>query len=199
MIQSDGDTAAAKQALRRQLLAARRQRPLAELIESAAATARHLLAQTEVAHAETIAVYVSVGGEPGTGPLLEALNDRGVRVLLPVVRPDLDLDWAPYLGAQLLAPARLGLLQPTTTPLGREAITTADVVLCPGLAVDRGGNRLGRGGGCYDRSLRRLPDGTPRWVLLHDEERLAWVPVDEDDTPVDGVATPQGVLRLPAR
>jgi len=190
-----GDAAARKHALRRQLLATRRRRSLAELIQSAAAITRHLLDQPEVAGATTVAAYASVGAEPGTGPLLEALGERGVRVLLPVVQPDHDLDWAPYAGAELLAPAGLGLLQPMTATLGHDAIRAADVVLCPGLAADGHGNRLGRGGGSYDRALRRVRIGAPRWVLLYDEERLASVPVDEHDVPVSGTITPSGLIR----
>ena len=197
MSSSAADAGARKQAVRRRLLAARRQRPLAELISSAAALAQHLLAQPEVRGAGTVAAYVSVGREPGTGPLLDALTERGVRVLLPVLRPDLDLDWAPYAGADLLVPARLGLLQPTTAPLGTDAVAAADAVICPGLAVDGRGNRLGRGGGSYDRALRRVPYGTLTCVLLYDDERLACVPTDGHDVPVRAVATPSGVRRFP--
>ena len=196
MSHSDPDDAAAQKAtLRRRLLAARRRRPPAELIESARAIAGHLLDQPEVAGSGIVAAYVSVGAEPGTGPLLDALSERGVRVLLPVVQPDQDLDWAPYAGAELLARARLGLLEPTTAVVGAAALASADLVICPGLAADEHGNRLGRGGGSYDRALRRLPTGVPTWVLLYDDERLACVPVDEHDVPVDGSVTPTGLLR----
>jgi 5-formyltetrahydrofolate cyclo-ligase len=170
---------------------------LAELIESAEAVAAHVLRQPEIAGAGIVAAYVSVGTEPGTGPLLEALRERGVRVLLPVVQPELDLDWAPYAGAELLVSARLGMLAPTTAPLGPDAVASADVVLCPGLAVDGRGNRLGRGGGSYDRALRRLRFDSPRWVLVYDDERLARVPVDAHDVQVSGVVTPTGVHHLP--
>lgn len=89
-----------------------------------------------------MAAYVSVGAEPGTRPLLDALRARGVRVLLPVLLPDNDLDWAAYEGPQALAPAGRGLLEPVGPRLGPEAVTQASVVLLPGLAVDRQGLRL---------------------------------------------------------
>ncbi|CAI9399115.1 5-formyltetrahydrofolate cyclo-ligase [Nocardioides sp. T2.26MG-1] len=184
----------AKTAVRDRLLTTRHRRALAELGEAARALAEHLMARPEVRRAATVAAYVSVGGEPGTGPLLDALGGAGKRVLLPVVLPDLDLDWAVHEGE--LVPARRGLLEPAGPRLGPDAIATADVVLVPGLAVSRGGMRLGRGGGCYDRALGRVPVGTFTCVLLYDDEVGVEVPVEPHDRPVGFAATPSGVVRL---
>jgi 5-formyltetrahydrofolate cyclo-ligase len=194
---SDPDVVAAdKVSLRERLLAARRRRRPADLVDSATAIAQRLLATPEVRRAAVVAAYVSVGSEPGTGPLLQALAEAGTRVLLPVLRRDRDLDWAPYEGPAALASARLGLLEPTTARLGRDAVAGADVLLCPGLAVDGAGRRLGRGGGSYDRVLARAAPGTFSCVLLYPEEVLDAVPFAVDDRPVGAVATPQGVRRF---
>lgn len=192
----DAEPAAAKAALRRDVLAARRRLLPAELVERAAALAGSVLGCAEVARAAVVAAYVSMGSEPGTGPILDALAARGVRVLLPVLLGDGDLDWAPYAGADRLAPARLGLLEPTTGRLGPAAVATANAVLCPGLAVDRGGRRLGRGGGSYDRALARVPAETWRCVLVYDEELLEVVPSEPGDKAVDAAATPGGMHRF---
>lgn len=192
------DSSAAKVALRDQVLTARRRRSLAAVGQAARDLSRVLLATPELQRAATVAAYVSVGQEPGTGPLLDALAARGRRVLLPVLLPDRDLDWAAYDGR--LAPARLGLLEPEGPRLGVEAVAGADVVLVPGLAADRSGHRLGRGGGSYDRALARVPVDTPTWVLLYDGEVVAQVPREPHDRPVTGAALPGGVIPLsPAR
>lgn len=185
----------AKLALRDQLITARNQLPVTEIGARARATAEHLLATDEVRRAATVAAYVSVGQEPGTGPLLDGLMAAGKRVILPIVLPGLDLDWAVYAGDISLKPARWGLLEPTTPRLGREAIATADVVLAPGLAATPAGDRLGQGGGCYDRALARVPVGTFVCVVLHEEEVLDNLPVAEHDRPVTAIATAQGVRR----
>lgn len=186
----------AKVAARDQLLAARRRRPLVEVVEAARAIAGHLLATPEVRRAASVAAYVSMSGEPGTGPLLDALHGRGARVLLPVLLPDGDLDWAAYAGPDALAPGRRGLLEPVGPRLGVDAIGTADVVLVPGLAVGRDGVRLGRGGGSYDRALGRVPVGTFTCVLLYDGEVGVPVPVEPHDRAVAHAATPSGLVRL---
>ena len=186
--------ASAKLALRDQLAAARRRIPLPELGEHARAIAAHLLASDDVRRAATVATYVSVGREPGTSVLLDALVDAGKRVIVPVVLPDLDLDWATYDGPESLTRARMGLLEPVTPRLGVDAVATADVVLVPGMAVSPTGDRLGKGGGCYDRALGRVPVGTPVVVLLHDGEVGLDVPVEPHDRPVTAAVTPTAGL-----
>jgi 5-formyltetrahydrofolate cyclo-ligase len=188
--------AAQKLALRDQLTTSRGRRSLLEVSQAARAIADHLLATTDLRRAATVAAYVSIGTEPGTGPLLDALTALGRRVILPVVQPDLDLDWAVYAGPDDLVRARRGLLEPSGERLGLDAVATADVVLTPGLAVDRQGMRLGQGGGCYDRALGRVPVGTFTCTLLYADELLGSVPSAAHDRPVTAVATPDGVTRL---
>ena len=187
---------ARKVALRDQLVTDRGRRSLLEVAEAARAIAEQLVAAPEVRRAATVAAYVSVGTEPGTGPLLDALVASGRRVILPLLLPDNDLDWAAYDGSDNLRRAGRGLLEPTGRALGANAVATADVVLTPGLAVDRSGMRIGRGGGSYDRALGRVPVGTFVCTLLYDGELLDQVPAAPHDRRVTAVVTPSGVTRL---
>ncbi|MGA5818449.1 5-formyltetrahydrofolate cyclo-ligase [Kitasatospora sp. NPDC094028] len=186
-----------KNALRTRLLAERR--ALGERERAAAALALAGHAGELAGPGATVAAYVSVGAEPGTRPLLDALRSRGARVLLPVLLPDNDLDWAEYDGPGSLAPAGRGLLEPVGPRLGPAAVTQASVVLLPGLAVDGRGLRLGRGGGSYDRVLARLERSGAHpvlAVLLYGHELLERVPAEPHDLPVDLAVTPSGVHRL---
>jgi 5-formyltetrahydrofolate cyclo-ligase len=187
---------AAKLALRDQLMTARGRLPVGEIAARARAVAEHLSAAAEVRRAATVAAYVSVGREPGTGVLLDALAAAGKRVILPLLQPDNDLDWAAYTGAEGLVSAGRGLLEPVGAPLGPDAVATADVVVVPGLAVDRSGLRLGRGGGSYDRALARVPVGTFTCVVLNDEEVLDAVPAAPHDRPVAAAVTEERLLRF---
>ncbi|MCH0562223.1 MULTISPECIES: 5-formyltetrahydrofolate cyclo-ligase [unclassified Streptomyces] len=189
--------------LRREFLSVRNRLNADDLREAAGALARRALELPELARARTVAAYVSVGSEPGTLALLDALRTRGARVLLPALLPDNDLDWGEYSGAGSLARVRHGgrmaLFEPAGERLGPEAVTTADVVLLPGVAVDARGMRLGRGGGSYDRVLARLERAGAHpalVVLLYDTEVVTRLPEEAHDRPVHAVVTPSGVRRF---
>ena len=140
-----------------------------------------------------VAAYLSVGTEPGTGPLLAALARRGVEVLLPVLLADGDLDWAR--ADDGVVPGPRGLLEPAGERLGPDAVARCSVVVVPALAVDRAGHRLGRGGGSYDRALTRTTGWTV--ALLHDGEAVDALPVEAHDVPVQALHTPgRGLVRL---
>lgn len=185
--------AAAKLALRDQLLTTRRRRGLFKHNRAAHAIAEQLLSLPAMQRAATIAAYVSMADEPGTGPLVDAWDEAGRHTLLPVLLGDNDLDWAWYRGSGSLVSASRGLLEPRGERLGVDAIARADAVIVPGLAADRTGMRLGRGGGSYDRALARVPVGTPVLVLLYDDEILDEVPRSGHDRPVTAAVTPSGV------
>lgn len=196
-------TEADKRTLRREFLAVRNRLTADDVREAAAALAGRALELPELAHARTVAAYVSVGSEPGTLALLDTLRERGVRVLLPALLPDNDLDWGAYAGEGSLARVQHGgkmaLFEPAGQRLGPDAVTGADVVLLPGLAVDTRGMRLGRGGGSYDRVLARLEraDAHPALVvLLYASEVVGHVPEEPHDRPVHAVVTPSGVRRF---
>lgn len=198
--EGEADANTVKRALRRGLLTVRNSLPAKDVERTGAVLAARAARLPELAGARTVAAYVSVGREPDTAPLLAALCERGVRVLLPVLMDDDDLDWGEYRGADSLAAVRhagrMTLWEPTGPRLGPGAVRAADAVLLPGLAVDGTGTRLGRGGGSYDRVLARLAAaGTnpPLIVLLYDHEVVEEVPAQAHDRPVHTVVTPSGV------
>lgn len=192
-----------KRGLRRELLAVRRGLTADDAQGAARALAERARGLPELTGARTVAAYISVGREPGTHALLDDLHARGVRVLLPVLLPDDDLDWGPYAGPGSLTrverEGRMTLWEPAGERLGPEAVLAADAVLLPGLAVDGRGMRLGRGGGSYDRVLARLEraGAAPALVvLLYDTEIVPEVPAEPHDRPVHAVVTPSGVRRF---
>jgi 5-formyltetrahydrofolate cyclo-ligase len=148
----------------------------------------------ELTSAETVCAYQAIGTEPAVDALLEQLTARGVRVLLPVLLPDGDLDWAERAGE--LVPGRLGLREPAGRRLGPAAVSQADCVLVPALAVSAGGARLGRGGGSYDRALARTSASVWTCALVYDHELDAEVPVEPHDRPVRAACAPSGLVRF---
>jgi 5-formyltetrahydrofolate cyclo-ligase len=183
---------AAKTAIRNRLLTARRALSAADKAVAAAAVRASTIAVVRHTQPTRCAAYVPAGAEPGGPGLPDALAAAlppGAELLLPVLLPDGDLDWARYDGT--LSPARLGLREPSGPRLGVDAVRTASLLLVPALAVSRTGVRLGRGGGSYDRALDRARDALTL-ALLHDGELVDDVPAEPHDRPVHGVITPTG-------
>ena len=152
-----------------------------------------------------VAAYASFGTEPDTGPLLAGLQDRDIRVLLPILENDMDLAWGWYSGPDSLVRRKFGD-RPNPIPepaesLGLQAILKASVVVLPGLAVNPSGTRLGRGGGSYDRVLARisaLPAEKRPWTvaLLYPGEIGIEVPAEAHDFAVDAAVTAEGLTRF---
>ena len=180
-----------KPALRREILVARGELTAAARVAAETALRQRIL--DCVGALNSVAAYVSIGTEPGTSGLLAALRERGTTVLLPVLRPDNDLDWAVFDGSFAAGPH--GLLEPVGDRRGIEAIAAVDAIVVPALAVDRAGHRLGRGGGSYDRALARAAD-VLTIALLYDNELLDKIPVQPHDRPVDAAATPSALHRF---
>jgi 5-formyltetrahydrofolate cyclo-ligase len=178
----------AKLALRSRMLTARRLLSPAERRLRAEQLQGQTLSFVRREHSSTIAAYVPVGPEPGGPDLPAVLAATGVRVLLPVLRADNDLDWAVFTGDLTAGPR--GLQEPSGPRLGLDGLRSADLILVPALAVDRAGHRMGRGGGSYDRALTRATGSII--ALLHDDELIDQVPAEPHDHPVHGVITPTG-------
>ena len=189
-------TAATKAQRRRELLAARRAVPEWVHSNEARQLCAHLPAA--VGDARTVCAYLPVGAEPGSAHLLDELLRLCDEVLLPVTAEgdDRPLSWGRYVPGTL-QPARFGLREPPQPWLPPAAISQADLVLVPAVAVDRSGVRLGRGGGFYDRSLVLCSPGTRLVAVVRDDEVVAALPRDPHDVVMTHALTPgTGLVRL---
>ena len=148
---------------------------------------------------DTVAAYLSHGSEPGTLQMVAWFAANGVRVLLPVLSHPIGgrLDkpaWAPYEGPDALRIGAYSILEPTGDAVPSEQLPEAELIICPGLAANLHGDRLGRGGAWYDRALRHASQSAPIWVLLNDDEVLKTIPVHAWDHRVDVIITPTRMI-----
>jgi len=182
---------------------------------------RHLVRLIPVAEAGTIMVFLSMPPEVDTWPLIRWAWRRGKRIAVPrLVRNTPDAEAGARVQSMVavrLAPADVAraadhpavrsLLPPDAYAPGAYGILTVPgapvvppgeigVVLVPSVAIDRRGNRLGRGGGCYDRFLAQPDLRAARIAPAFASQVVDHVPTDAHDVPVDRVVTAGGVLRF---
>ena len=183
----------AKRDLRRSVLAARDALGEAERVARSTAIHRRFLALPEVRGAGLVMGFWSFGSEVATPPLLEAMHARGVRVCLPRIE-DGDLVAVAYEPGDPLRETSFGARQPAAgTILAPEVL---ELVVTPGVAFDRFGNRIGYGGGFYDRFLRRTRRGVPRIAIAFDLQVLPReLPVGSFDLGVDVIVTETETIR----
>ncbi len=140
-----------------------------------------------------IAAFVPLPGEPDLRPLFPALAAGGARILLPVVgAAGTGLVFRPWREAATMVAGPLGTRHPADGPEEQP-----DLVLVPLIAFDRTGNRLGRGGGHYDRTLAALPARRAIGVAWACREVDA-VPVGPLDVRLDAIATEAGAIFVTA-
>jgi 5-formyltetrahydrofolate cyclo-ligase len=143
-----------------------------------------------------IAAYLPADGEIETQPLIELAWRRGKQVYLPVLVPFLSnrLWFARFEPDTRLVSNRYGIAEPELVHRKRIAPQALDIVLAPLVGFDRSGNRLGMGGGFYDRSfgylLNRRHWHKPRLIGLgYDFQLLPRLPAQPWDVPLTAVAT----------
>lgn len=181
---------AAKLAARSRALARRAQAHVTHGPAAAQALSRRFMDAlgTSMGRGVTVSLFWPMGDEIDVRPLMAVLADHGTVLALPVMqgrdRPLLFRRWQP--GDELVR-AVFGVDE----PLESAPEVRPDIVVVPLLAFDGAGNRLGYGGGYYDRTLAKLrADGVVLAVgVAYDEQKADRVPADLSDQPLDMVVT----------
>ena len=150
-----------------------------------------LLLTKEYMMAREIFTFVSFGTEVDTyGLILNALVS-GKKVYTPKIIAKGKMEFYEITSFEDLSPSKLGILEPTTNLLGMlKKEDNNQVMIMPGVAFDLEGNRMGYGGGYYDRYLSINSDcQLPRIAICYEIQMVDQVPVEEFDQKVDIIIT----------
>ena len=175
------------------------QLPPRERASAAAALAESLEKLPEFLVDARIAGYWAVRGEMPLHAAYASLRSRGQAYCLPLLAQAGTLQFAPWMPGAALTNNRFGIPEPDVPATSRLAPHVLDVVLVPLLGFDRRGNRLGGGGGWYDRSFAFLSESQrpSRPVLVgigYHFQEVAALAAESWDVPMDFIATDRELI-----
>lgn len=168
-----------------------------EILSKSSLIAENLYSLSAYQNAGAVMFFISFGSEVDTRSMLEETIRKGKLALAPKALPktrelipsqilNWDEDLAP--GAYNIPEPRDDMLRPCKPDL-------IDLLIVPGVAFDLKGNRLGYGGGYYDRFFPLLKQGTPLVALVFDLQIQPEIPVEKWDQPVDIVITEKRIIK----
>ena len=179
----------------------RKQRAQLEVLQlerAAQALAERILQMDEYQRAQRIAAYYAVNGEIGLEPVIDHALARGKQVYLPNLEQQ-TLRFSPYFPAQKMRINKFRLPEPDVDDSEMLLPDELDLVLAPLVVFDSKRNRIGMGGGFYDRSFafRKNPEST-RPVLIgvaHELQKVEQIIPQEWDVQLDMIVTDQAVYK----
>lgn len=182
-----------KKQLRKQMAECRNGLDLHKADEASARIIRNFQTMDIFQSANFVALYMAIAGEVNLDALFPVCWDRGMRTCIPVFNANARM----YEMAEITPETRCiaghyGIREPVSPiACARDHI---DLITVPGVAFDRQGHRLGRGGGYYDRLLDGFNGQTA--AVAFDFQLLPTVPVEKHDQPVDVLVTETQLIKV---
>lgn len=147
----------------------------------------------ELCDAECVFAYIGTGHEIETREIVEHLLESGKRICVPLCHGKGEMDAIEIKSLSELSPGRYGIPEPAHNgkKINPEEISA---IIVPGVAFDKGGKRLGRGGGYYDRFMKKAENAV-RIALCREINLIDKVPFEEHDQSVDIIVTEKKIVR----
>ncbi|WWO99164.1 MAG: 5-formyltetrahydrofolate cyclo-ligase [Candidatus Dasytiphilus stammeri] len=149
---------------------------------------------TPVFQAKKIAIFVSFDGEINTDQLIKQLWQRNKQVCLPVIDQVNQILFMQYTSLTLMILNRFNIPEPLLDFRKILPLETIDIIFIPLVAFDAFGNRLGMGGGYYDRLLQHRDSYKFLSIgLAYDFQQVAAIPITTWDVPLTALITPSKI------
>lgn len=191
-----------RQALRQHMRRLRRSLSESQQFEASQQLAEHAILYSEIEQSQHIALFLSMDGEINTRPLIARLWHLGKEVYLPRIDPThpTALLFQRFTPHTTLVKHRLGMLEPEENSDEICAFSELDVVVVPLVAFDSTGQRLGMGGGFYDRLLANWQETSVFPIgVAHDCQLQEALPIEAWDIPLPAVITPNRLWQWPKK
>ncbi len=143
-----------------------------------------------------VMVYLDFKHEVKTDAIIKYFLERSKKVYIPICIPEThELCISRITSLEELQSGHFGIREPMLQHIRLSDSSLIDLVLVPGVAFDKVGNRAGFGAGYYDRFMKRLKPEAVKAALSYSFQVVDLVPSDEYDIPVDYIVTEKGTIK----
>jgi 5-formyltetrahydrofolate cyclo-ligase len=167
----------------------------AELTQSADLLLKQYIQHLDHRDHKHIALYIEHDNEIGTKPLLRHLQQQNCKIYLPKISKSTDnnMQFCLFNQQSSLTNNRYGIPEPDIDQVMN--VNNLDLILMPLTAFDHRGNRIGMGGGYYDRALSKLTNHQTKVVgLAYDFQEIDHCPIESFDQPIKMIITPTRMI-----
>lgn len=196
------ESALNRQSLRHEIRASRRALSESQQVQAGQNLYRQLTRSRLLFRSKHVALYLANDGEIDPAMVCEVLLSRGVKCYLPVLHPfkHNSLLFCEYRDGSKLKVNRYGIAEPDLRYCRTVPASFLSAILLPLVAFDERGNRMGMGGGYYDRTFafkRRRTTQLPKLIgLAHACQKVEHLPVASWDIPLDAIVTDKQVIKV---
>ncbi len=183
-----------KQTIRKRILSNRDQLSETMVEEKSRCILEQLNRLESVASAQEIYTYVSFGTEVDTLELIRSGLQYGKKIFVPRIIANGMIEFYKIQSLEQLVPGKFGILEPISDEIGVFGERHDQVMIMPGVAFDYNKNRIGYGGGYYDRFLEKHDQEiSPKIALCYELQMIEALEPDEYDKKVDFIVTEQRI------
>ncbi|MBU0533532.1 MAG: 5-formyltetrahydrofolate cyclo-ligase [Candidatus Omnitrophica bacterium] len=155
----------------------------------------YLFSLTEYKNSCAVMFYVSRGNEVYTHEIIKVALGEKKEVSVPFILKSQNITIPCKINDfSNLEPGPFGILQPSKEKIRNIPIESIDLVIVPGIAFDRKGNRVGKGKGFYDRFLKSINATIPKIALAFSMQIVEQISTTENDVAVDKIITEDGII-----
>ncbi|MFZ5806310.1 MAG: 5-formyltetrahydrofolate cyclo-ligase [Verrucomicrobiota bacterium] len=186
-----------KEELRQQARARLKMLTPTQRFEAAVSAANHLIRSERWSSARVLMLYAALPSELDTFPLLEAAWHAGKSVCLPrltEMKSEMEIRFLTTINH--LKANKIGIMEPDPDFCPIMELNQLDLIIVPGLAFDRLGNRLGKGAGYYDHFLALPQRHAPAIGYFFSCQEFSSIPITENDQPLDDIITENEIIGL---
>jgi 5-formyltetrahydrofolate cyclo-ligase len=183
-----------KDIVRKKMLSRRNNHLKSHIFKKSAQIKNRLFKMQEFIQARTILFYISIKNEVFTHDMIRESITLGKRIIVPIAdKKNNRLILSELQNWDHLKPGSYKILEPTNEHIREVSINTIDVIIIPGIAFDKFGNRIGHGMGYYDRLLSNSKNAI-HIGLAFEFQLLDKFPVDDHDMRVDTIITEKRLI-----